>query len=79
MPEGCFAILLTTESDYKVLGYYFKDKRLDFEITSDMFLRLSLDHAKNEFSLLKLKNVKIESYINKFKGKSSRKAYGFII
>ncbi len=79
MPEGCFAILLTTESDFKVLGYYFKDKRLDFEITSDMFLRLSLDHAKNEFSLLKLKNVKIESYIYKFKGKLSRKAYGFII
>lgn len=79
MPEGCFAILLTTESDYKVLGYYFKDKRLDFEITSDMFLRLSLDHAKNEFSLLKLKNVKIESYIYKFKGKLSRKAYGFIM
>ena len=79
MPEGCFAILLTTESDYKVLGYYFKDKRLDFEITSDMFLRLSLDHAKNEFSLLKLKNVKIESYIYKFKGKLSRKASGFII
>ena len=79
MPEGCFAILLTTESDYKVLGYYFKDKRLDFEITNDMFLRLSLDHAKNEISLLKLKNVKIESYIYKFKGKLSRKAYGFII
>ena len=79
MPEGCFTILLTTESDYKVLGYYFKDKRLDFEITSDMFLRLSLDHAKNEFSLLKLKSVKIESYIYKFKGKLSRKAYGFII
>ena len=79
MPEGCFTILLTTESDYKVLGYYFKDKRLEFEITNDMFLRLSLDHAKNEFSLLKLKNVKIESYIYKFKGKLSRKAYGFII
>jgi len=79
LPEGCFAILLTTESDYKVLGYCFKDKLLEFEITSDMFLRLSLDHAKNEFSLLKLKNVKIESYINKFKGKLSRKAYGFII
>jgi len=79
LPEGCFAILLTTESDYKVLGYYFKDKRLDFEITNDMFLRLSLDHAKNEISLLKLKNVKIESYIYKFKGKLSRKAYGFII
>ena len=79
MPEGCFLILLTTESDYKVLGYYFKDKRLDFEITSDMFLRLNLDHAKNEFSLLKLKTVTIESYIYKFKGKLTRRASGIII
>lgn len=79
MPKGCFAILLPSESDYKVLGYYFKEKSLDFEITSDLFLRLNLDHSKNEFSLLKLKNVIIESYIYKFKGKLSRKAFGIII
>lgn len=79
MPKGCFAILLPSESDYKVLGYYFKEKSLDFEITNDLFLRLNLDHSKNEFSLLKLKNVIIESYIYKFKGKLSRKAFGIII
>ena len=79
MSDACFAILLTTESDYKVLGYYFKNKRLTFEITSDMFLRLNLDHAKNEFNLLKLKNVIIESFIYKFEGKLSRKALGLIV
>jgi len=79
MVKGCFVILLLTESDYNVLGYYFKDKKLDFEITSDLFLRLNLDHSKNEFSLLKLKNVIIESYLYNFKGKISRKALGIII
>ena len=79
MVKGCFVILLLTESDYNVLGYYFKDKMLDFEITSDLFLRLNLDHSKNEFSLLKLKNVTIESYLYNFKGKLSRKALGIII
>ena len=61
-----------------VLGYYFKDKKQDFKITSDLFLRLNLDHSKNEFSLLKLKNISIESYIYKFKSKLSRKALGII-
>ncbi len=79
MVKGCFVILLLTESDYNVLGYYFKEKKLDFEITSDLFLRLNLDHSKNEFSLLKLKNVIIESYLYNFKGKLSRKALGIII
>ncbi len=79
LPKGCFTILLPTESDYNVLGYYFKEKKIDFEITSDLFLRLNLDHSKNEFSLLKLKNTIIESYIYKFKGKSSRKNFGIIV
>jgi len=61
-----------------VLGYYFKDKKQDFKITSDLYLRLNLDHSKNEFSLLKLKNISIESYIHKFKSKLSRKALGII-
>ena len=79
MPKGSFVILLSTESDFKVLGYYFKDKTLKFEITSDLFLRLNLNHSKNEFSLLKLKDATIESYLYKFKGKLSRKAIGIII
>ncbi|MFX1393786.1 MAG: hypothetical protein ACFFAH_09450 [Promethearchaeota archaeon] len=79
MPKGSFVILLSTESDFKVLGYYFKDKTLKFEITSDLFLRLNLNHSKNKFSLLKLKDTTIESYLYKFKGKLSRKAIGIII
>ena len=80
MPIGCFAILLPTDSDYKILGYYFKEGKSDFEVTSDLFLRLNLDHSKNEFNLLKLKEIhRIFSYFYKFKGKLSRNANGIIL
>ena len=38
MPAGCFVILLPTESDYKILGYYFKEGVSSYEITNDLFL-----------------------------------------
>lgn len=79
MPTGSFVILLPTESDYKILGYYFKEGTSGFEITNDLFLRLNLDHSKNEFNLLKIKDLQIFSYIHKFKGKLSRSASGIII
>ena len=55
MPNGCFVIILPLDSDYKVLGYYFKGGESTFEVTSDLFLRLNLDHSKDEYSLLNLK------------------------
>jgi tetratricopeptide (TPR) repeat protein len=79
MPTGSFVILLPTESDYKILGYYFKEGTSGFEISNDLFLRLNLDHSKNEFNLLKIKDLQIFSYIHKFKGKLSRNASGIII
>jgi len=79
MPSGGFVILLPTDSDYRILGYYFKDGKLDFEISNDLFLRLNLDHSKNDYSLLKLKDHQIFSYNHKFKGKNARKALGIII
>lgn len=83
MPKGCFVILIPTDADYKVLGYYFKEKKSKFEVTNDLFLRLNLDHSKNKknlLSLLKLKNHAIVSYYHEFKGKLlSRKASGIII
>ncbi len=79
MPTGNFVILLPTDSDYKVLGYYFKEGTSDFEITNDLFLRLNLDHSKNEYNLLKIKDIQIFSYIHKFKGKLTRNASGIII
>ncbi|MFW9820967.1 MAG: hypothetical protein ACFFE5_15275 [Candidatus Thorarchaeota archaeon] len=79
MPTGSFVILLPTESDYKILGYYFKEGTSGFEITNDLFLRLNLDHSKNEFTLLKMKDLQIFSYIHKFKGKLARNASGLII
>jgi len=77
--KGIFTILLPHDADYKVLGYYFSDKRIEFKVTSDLFLRLNLDHSKNEFSLLNLKNYTIASYLHNFKGKLARKASGIII
>jgi hypothetical protein len=79
MPIGSFVIILPLDKDYKVLGYYFKERKSDFEITNDLFLRLNLDHSKNEYNLLKLKDHIIFSYLYKFKGKSRRKASGVII
>jgi len=79
MPIGCFVILLESESEYNTLGYYFKEGKSDFKITSDLYLRLNLDHSKNEYTLLKLKDHHLVSYIYKFKGKLSRKAYGLIV
>jgi hypothetical protein len=79
MPKGSFAIILPLETDYKVLGYYVKDKLFKFEITNDLFLRLHLDHSKDEYSLLNLKDNRIFSYIHQFKGKAARKATGIIL
>lgn len=79
MVKGVFCILLPSESEFKDLGYYYTDKRIDFKITSDLFLRLNLDHSKNEYTLLKLKDISIISYIHKFTGKLARRATGIII
>ncbi|MFX1429244.1 MAG: hypothetical protein ACFFCY_03660 [Promethearchaeota archaeon] len=79
MPTGCFVILLPTDSDYKILGYYFKEGKSSFEIKNDIFLRLNLDHSKNEYNLLKIKDLQIFSYNHKFKGKLTRNASGLII
>lgn len=79
MPIGSFVILLPLEADYRILGYYFKEGKSTFEVSNDIFLRLNLDHGKNEYNLLKIKDFQIFSYIYKFKGKLSRKASGTII
>lgn len=78
MPTGCFVILLPTDSDYKIMGYYFKESKSNFEISNDLFLRLNLDHSKNKYNLLKLKGFRIFSYLHRFKGKLTRKASGII-
>ncbi|TFF95213.1 MAG: hypothetical protein EU544_03240 [Promethearchaeota archaeon] len=78
MPKGCFVILLPLDSDYKVLGSYFKDESFDFEVTSDLFLRLNLDHSKSEYNLLKLKDNTLMSYLYQAQGKLARKINGFI-
>ncbi|MFW9945896.1 MAG: hypothetical protein ACFFDX_03600 [Candidatus Odinarchaeota archaeon] len=79
MPIGSFVILLPLDADYKISGYYFKEGKSNFEVTGDLFLRLNLDHTKNEYNLLKLKDFQIFSYLYRFKGKLARKASGAII
>lgn len=77
--RGCFVILLPNDSDFKPLGSFLKDDGTKFDITSDLFLRLNLDHSKNEFNLLKVKDLSIFSYIRKFKGRLRQKASGIIV
>jgi len=76
---GSFAILLPLDADYKVLGYFNKEGKSEFGITNDLFLRLNLDHSKDEFTLLKLKDHRLFSYLYNFKGKLARKASGVIV
>ena len=80
MPKGTFCILIPLDSDYKILGYYFKDKKdANFKITGDLFLRLNLDHERNEYTFLKLKDHQIFSHILKFEGKKKNRALGLIL
>lgn len=79
MPAGSFAIILPLDKDYKVLGYYFKDGNSIFEVSSDIFLRLNLDHSKDEYNLLSLKDLRIFSYLHVLKGKIARKASKIIV
>ncbi|MHA1193482.1 MAG: hypothetical protein ACTSP9_14540 [Promethearchaeota archaeon] len=79
MPKGSFVIILPLDKDYKVLGYYFKDGHSIFEVTSDIFLRLNLDHSKDDYNLLSLKGIRLFSYLHTLKGKIARKASKVII
>ncbi len=79
MPVGSFVIILPLDKDYKVLGYYFKDGHSIFEVTSDIFLRLNLDHSKDDYNLLSLKGLRLFSYLHALKGKIARKASTVII
>jgi len=76
---GSFVVLLPLDADYKILGYFNKEGKSEFGITNDLFLRLNLDHSKDEFTLLKLKDHRIFSYLHNFKGKLARKASGVIV
>jgi len=77
--RGCFVILLPNDTDFKTLGYFLKDNGSKFDVTSDLFLRLNLDHSKNEYNFLKIKDLSIFSHIRKFKGKLRPKASGIIV
>ncbi len=79
MPVGSFVVLLPLDADYKILGYFNKEVKAELGITNDLFLRLNLDHSKDEFTLLKLKDHRIFSYLHNFKGKLARKASGVIV
>jgi len=79
MPTGSFVIILPLDKDYKVLGYYFKDRNSTFKVTSDIFLRLNLDHSKDDYNLLSLKGLRLFSFFYALKGKIARKASNIII
>ncbi|TFF96988.1 MAG: hypothetical protein EU547_05645 [Promethearchaeota archaeon] len=77
---GSFCILLPLHSDYKILGSYFKKSNTyGFELTDNVFLRLKLNHDKNNFNYLKFKEHEVFSYFHKFSGKKKLKANGFIL
>ncbi len=76
MTGGCFCYIV---ADLKLLGQYFKEDYKDFELTNNLFLRLNLDHERNEFNLLKLKDLIILTYSHEVSTKAHRKPPKFIL
>jgi len=75
---GGFCILLPLDSDYQILGQYLEGGA-DFEITSNIFLRLKLGLDRDEFNFLRTKTYDIFSYFYEFTGKKKLKASGLIL
>ena len=79
MPVGTFIILLPKDKDYTVLAEEYDEVLKDFKISSSLFLRLNLNHDKSDFSLIKLQDYNLISYLYNFKGKLRRKYKAFIL
>ena len=61
MPKGSFVILIPLDADYICFPILHAFLGLS-NTTNDLFLRLNLDHSKNEYNLLKLKENHLFSY-----------------
>ncbi len=78
MLKGGFCILLPLHSDYQILGQYIEGGG-EFQITSNIFLRLKLGLDRDEFNFLKTNTYDIFSYFHEFTGKKKLKASGLIL
>ncbi|MHA1727044.1 MAG: hypothetical protein ACTSYC_01775 [Promethearchaeota archaeon] len=76
MSRGCFCYIF---SDLKVLGQYFKEEYSNFKISNDLLLRLNLDHEKNEYNYLKIKDIAVLSYLHEITSKLHRNLPQFVL
>lgn len=79
MTLGVYVVILPRDQDYKVLGYFFEKTSINFEVSSNLFLRLNLDHEKSEYTYLKLKDLAILSYFHELKGKAALKISAIMV
>ncbi len=76
MARGCFCYIF---SDLKVLGQYLKKEYSNFKISNDLLLRLNLDHEKNAFNYLKIKDMAVLSYLHEVTSKLRRNLPRFVL
>jgi len=79
MPKGCFLIAIQKDSDYEILGYFFKDQKHKTPISDDLLLRLKMVHGSKEINIITLGNLIILSFSYKFPQKFQKFIQGIIL
>ena len=79
MPQGCFLIAMQKNSEFEILGYFFKDQKHKTLISDDLLLRIRMNHSLKEINKIILENQIILSYSYEFHQKSQKYLQGIII
>lgn len=79
MPKGCFLIIIEKNSELKVLGYYYKDKKEETKISQDLLLRIQMNHSSKEVSKVNFGEIVYFSVIHEFPVKSKYKIQAVIL
>jgi len=79
MPKGCFLIAMKKNSEFEILGYFFKDQKRQTPISDDLLLRIRIDHNSKEINKITLENQIILSFLYKFHPKFQKYLQGIIV
>ncbi len=79
MPKGFFLIAMKKNSEFEILGYFFKDQKRQKPISDELFLRIRIDHNSKEINKITLENQIILSFLYKFHPKFQKYLQGIII
>ncbi|GAH88044.1 unnamed protein product, partial [marine sediment metagenome] len=79
MPKGYFLIAMKKNSEFEILGYFFKDQKRQTPISDDLLLRIRIDHNLKEINKITLENQIILSFLYKFHPKFQKYLQGIIV